>query len=92
METLQSIGIREFRENLHKYTAVAQEPFAVTSHGRPIGYYVPAQQTPAKADFEALKNAAKKLQQMMQDIGMTEDEAIEQFNTIRRHDRKSAAI
>lgn len=84
METMQSIGIREFRQNIHKYTATGQEPLAITSHGRAIGYYIPAQPSPTKVDFEALQNAAQKLQTLMKNIGITEDEVVEEFKALRK--------
>jgi antitoxin (DNA-binding transcriptional repressor) of toxin-antitoxin stability system len=89
MDTLPAIGIREFRENLHKYTAATTEPFAVTSHGRAIGYYIPARPTPTQADFEALRNATAKLHGLMQEIGLTEDEAVAEFERLRKQDRQT---
>ena len=41
MNKLQTIGIREFRENLAKYTR-EEQPLQVTSHGRAVGYFIPA--------------------------------------------------
>ena len=41
MSNIQSVGIREFRSNLHKYTVRQQQPIAITSNGRPIGYFIP---------------------------------------------------
>ena len=87
MDTMPSVGIRQFRANLHKYTVAAKEPFAVTSHGRLVGYYIPAQPEPEQADFEALKAASLKLQEMMQNMGITEDEAVAEFDRLRKQDR-----
>ncbi len=84
MEPFQSIGIREFRQNIHKYTATSQEPFTVTSHGRAIGYYIPANPTPNEADFQALRQATEKLQRVMRAIGVTEDEIVTEFDYLRK--------
>jgi hypothetical protein len=43
MSTITSVGIREFRSHLYKYTKENQEPIALTSHEETIGYYIPAQ-------------------------------------------------
>lgn len=48
MSTITSVGIREFRYHLYKYTKENQEPIALTSHGETIGYYIPAQPQPQK--------------------------------------------
>ena len=58
---IQSVGIKEFRANLHKYTKQTSEPIAVTSHGAPIGYYIPTQSTPQKQDLLALQEAVQKI-------------------------------
>jgi hypothetical protein len=92
MSDFPSIGIREFRENLHKYTAETKEPFAVTSHGRHIGYYIPVQSSPSQANFEALKFATQKLQDIMADMGLTEDEVVAQFDRLRKQARKSPRL
>ncbi|MDH3601048.1 MAG: type II toxin-antitoxin system Phd/YefM family antitoxin, partial [Candidatus Tectomicrobia bacterium] len=55
---MEYVGIREFRANLHKYTADRDTPITVTSHGEPIGYYIPVRPAPQATDFEALKKAA----------------------------------
>jgi hypothetical protein len=89
MSNLPSVGIREFRENLHKYTAEAREPFAITSHGRHIGYYIPVQTPLGEANFEALKSATQKLQALLSDVGLTEDEVVAQFDRLRKQARKS---
>ncbi len=43
---LQTVGIREFRTHLHKYTRQNKEPITITAHGEPIGYYIPVGTTP----------------------------------------------
>lgn len=84
MPEMESIGIREFRANLHKYTAERDEPITVTSHGEPIGYYIPARPAPQAKDFEALKRAAKQISDLLKESGVSEDEIIADFQKARR--------
>ncbi len=89
MENIESVGIREFRANLHKYTTAGDAPIAVTSHGRPIGYYIPARPSPQKEDFKALKVAMGKLSSMLEESGLIEDEAVEEFDRLRKRDKQT---
>ena len=84
MNEIQSIGIREFRQNIHKYTSTQTSPFIVTSHGEALGYYVPMQLNPEKKDFEALKKASKALNQLLAQHNLTEDEIIDEFKQSRK--------
>gem|GEM_PF-2492209 len=86
MEPIQSIGIREFRANLHRYTVENTGPIAVTSHGRHVGYYIPARPSPKQEDFEALKAARLKLAAMLEESGVTEDEIVAEFEALRKQD------
>jgi antitoxin (DNA-binding transcriptional repressor) of toxin-antitoxin stability system len=76
---IQSVGIKEFRANLHKYTQQTSEPIAITSHGVPIGYYIPTQPTPQKQDLMALQAAVQKIQQLLETRGINEDELFADF-------------
>jgi PHD/YefM family antitoxin component YafN of YafNO toxin-antitoxin module len=81
---IQSVGIKEFRANLQKYTKQTSEPIAITSHGVPIGYYIPTQQTPQRQDFIALQEAAQKIRQLLETKGITEDDLLADFQNIQR--------
>lgn len=85
MAEMESIGIREFRANLHKYTVERDTPITVTSHGEPIGYYIPVRPAPQEKDFEALKRAAQQISDMLRQSGVSEDEIIADFQQARRH-------
>ena len=80
---IQSVGIKEFRANLHKYTQQTSEPIAITSHGVPIGYYIPTQPTPQKQDLMALQAAVQKIQQLLETRGISEDELFADFQNAR---------
>ncbi|NER23442.1 MAG: type II toxin-antitoxin system Phd/YefM family antitoxin [Symploca sp. SIO1B1] len=88
MSEMQSVGIRDFRANLHKYTVENQDPIAVTSHGRHIGYYIPAKPSPKEADFEALRTASRLLEAMLKKSGVTEDEIVAEFDALRKQERQ----
>ena len=81
---LQKIGVREFRNNLAKYLN-ATSPIAVMRHGQTVGYFFPAHQEPEKAELEALKSAAAKLDALLQEKGISEDELVNEFRQLRQH-------
>ncbi|MGM3305033.1 prevent-host-death family protein [Anabaena sp. WFMT] len=80
---IQSVGIKEFRANLHKYTQQTSEPIAITSHGVPIGYYIPTQPTPQKQDLMALQAAVQKIKQLLETRGISEDELLADFQNAK---------
>ena len=86
-DTLQSVGIREFRSNLHKYTTQNNDPIAVTSNGIRLGFYIPARLSPQEEDFIALKNAAVKMEKILADAGISEDEIVKEFDETRKKNR-----
>ena len=86
METVK-IGIREFRENLSGYLE-SDRPLAITRHGETLGFYIPAQKRSRKAELEAMRAAAKDLDEMIVSWGATEDELIDDYKQIRRSARE----
>ena len=84
---IQSVGIKEFYANLHKYTQQTSEPIAITSHGVPIGYYIPTQPTPQKQDLIALQEAVQKIKQLLETRGISEDELFADFHNARESTR-----
>lgn len=80
------VGIREFRENLSSYLE-SKTPVAITRHGATIGIYVPTKPKPSQADLQALRVAGEKMQQLIAAAGTTEEELMEDFNTLRRERR-----
>jgi len=87
METLK-VGIREFREKLANYLLQSDKPLAITRHGDPVGYYLPARRRRPEAERAALKEAAGRLQEMLAAEGVTEDEMIADFKRWRSGRRK----
>ena len=80
---LQKIGIREFRNNLAKYLS-GTNPIAVMRHGQTVGYFLPTHVEPEKAELEALKSAAAKLDALLEEKGISEDELVEEFCQLRQ--------
>jgi len=85
METLK-IGIREFREKLAGYLESGM-PLAITRHGETLGFYIPARKRSRKAELEAMRAAAKDLDEMIASWGASEDELMEEYKGIRRSAR-----
>jgi PHD/YefM family antitoxin component YafN of YafNO toxin-antitoxin module len=82
---IQSVGIKEFRANLYKYTQQTSEPIAITSHGVSIGYYIPTQPTPQKQDLLALQEAVQKIAKLLQTHDINEDELFADFQKEKRN-------
>jgi len=68
MET-KSVGIREFRSGLAEFID-GKQPVAVTRHGQTVGFFIPTAR-PALADVSALRDAANKLEAV---LNLSEDE------------------
>lgn len=77
------VGVREFRENLAGYLE-SGTTLAIVRHGETLGFYVPAQKRTRKAQLEALRAAAKELDEMIASWGATEDELMEEYKGIRQ--------
>jgi antitoxin (DNA-binding transcriptional repressor) of toxin-antitoxin stability system len=86
MQTV-TIGIREFRENLAGYLE-SGKPLAITKHGETIGFYIPAQKRDRKAEIQALRAAAKELDEMIASWGVGEDELVAEYKEVRRAARE----
>jgi antitoxin (DNA-binding transcriptional repressor) of toxin-antitoxin stability system len=86
METAK-VGIREFRENLAGYLE-AGKPLAITRHGETLGFFIPAQKRSHRADVEAMRAAAKDLDAMITQWGVSEDQLMQEYNEIRRTSRE----
>jgi antitoxin (DNA-binding transcriptional repressor) of toxin-antitoxin stability system len=82
LKEISYVGVREFREHLSDYVDSAS-PVAITRHGRTVGYYIPAQQSGAEAEREALRRAVSQLQILMEEHGISEDEVVREFRSSR---------
>ena len=86
METVK-VCIREFRENLAGYLESGR-PLAIMRHGETLGFYIPAQKRSRKAQLEAMRAAAKDLDEMIASWGASEDELMEEYKGIRQAARE----
>jgi len=86
-----SVGIREFRARLAEYLLESDQPIAVTRHGSTIGYFIPARAARADLDRASLKEAAAKMDALLQHEGFTEqdlDEMTREFRSWRKKKKK----
>jgi len=86
MEAIK-VGMREFREKLADYLESGR-PLAITRHGETLGFYIPAQKRNRKAELDAMRAAAKDLDQMISSWGASEDELMDEYKEIRRRGRE----
>ena len=82
------IGIREFRENLAGYLE-SDQPLAITRHGETLGFYIPAQRRNRKAELQAMRAAARDLDELIASWGATEDELMNEYKQIQRSAREN---
>ncbi|HUI55865.1 MAG TPA: hypothetical protein VLY04_12890 [Bryobacteraceae bacterium] len=86
METVK-VGVREFREKLAGYLE-SGTPLAIMRHGETLGFYIPAQKRNRRAELEAMRAAARELDQMIASWGASEDELIQEYKGIRQAARE----
>jgi len=84
----QSVGIREFRDNLATYLLESDKPLAITRHGDTIGYYLPTRRKRTEAEKKAMDEVHARLQEEMAAAGVTEDEIVEDFKQFRAEARR----
>jgi PHD/YefM family antitoxin component YafN of YafNO toxin-antitoxin module len=77
------VGIREFRDNLASYLLESEAPVAITRHGDTVGYYIPARRKRSESERDALKQEAERMQAMLAERGISEDEIVEDFKEWR---------
>lgn len=87
METLR-VGIREFRDKLASFLLESDTPVAITRHGDTVGYYIPARRKRSETDRAALKEASARWQQILITEGISEEDALKDFQQWRKRKRK----
>jgi hypothetical protein len=83
---IEKISTREFRNNIAKYL-LGSNPLAIMRHGQTIGYYFPAKPDEEEIEIKTLKLAASRLDVLLKEKGITEDEVVEEFKKMRSEDR-----
>lgn len=81
-----TVGVREFRQDLADYID-QPEPVNVTRHGQTVGLFIPVHRD-RKAEIAAYSEAAKKASALLEKLGMSEDEIVAEFDTMRKARRK----
>lgn len=81
-----TVGVRQFRQDLADYIDQA-EPVTVTRHGQTVGLFIPVHRA-GRAEIAAYSEAVKKASALLEQIGMTEDEAVAEFDAKRKAHRK----
>ncbi len=87
MDTVR-VGIREFRENLATYLLESDAPVAITRHGDTVGYFIPTRRKRSEEERAALKEAAARLDALLAEKGVTEDELVADFKRWRAGKRR----
>jgi hypothetical protein len=85
------VGVREFREHLPQYL-MTTSTVAVTRHGETIGFYIPARPHSEKAELDALKQAAMKLERLLLSSGVSEEELFTEFRTLREDKSRQSKV
>ena len=87
METMK-VGIREFRDKLATYLLETETPVAITRHGDTVGYFIPTRRRRSDADKEALREAATRWQEILDNEGISEDDAVADFKEWRARQKQ----
>jgi len=85
--SLLKVGVREFRTHLQQYILMSS-PVSITRHGETVGYYIPTKIHSEKSDVDGLKLAAAKLENLLAEHGVTEEELLSDFEELKRGNKK----
>ena len=88
MKGIKAVGVREFREDLATYLQ-SDEPIAVTRHGQTVGIFVPTEPERAEANWDTFEKAVARPDALVEQYGLTEDEAVDEFERLRRESRQA---
>ena len=80
-----TVGVREFREELAGFIDRA-EPVTVTRHGEAVGLFIPVKPD-RRAILDAAVEASKKAHAFLEELGLTEDEAVAEIEAARKSRR-----
>ena len=79
--------MREFRSHLQQYV-LTSAPVAITRHGETVGYYIPTKNHTEKSDLKALKEAAAKLDRLLEEHNITEDALLDDYKKLKSGNKK----
>lgn len=78
----RTVGVREFRENLSSYLE-SDSPIAISRYGEIVGTLVPNPNRRPKVDWAVIEESARRAQEELKAIGMTEEEYLADFKRWR---------
>jgi antitoxin (DNA-binding transcriptional repressor) of toxin-antitoxin stability system len=79
---METVGIREFQENLSGYLE-GSTPLAITRHGETIGFFLPAPRKKTEEEWAEFDRAAAGVDQIVAEAGLSEEEIVEDFKKWR---------
>ena len=68
------VGIREFRARIADFLLKGERPIAVTRHGATVGYFIPVRAGHPDLDRAALKEAAARMDKILEQAHISEKE------------------
>ena len=77
-----TVGVREFRKDLAGYID-QPEPVTITRHGQTVGLFIPVRRN-RQTDLDAYADASRKANALLAELGLTEDEAVNEFAAARK--------
>jgi antitoxin (DNA-binding transcriptional repressor) of toxin-antitoxin stability system len=84
---METVGIREFRENLSEYLDNGA-PVAISRHGETVGYYLPVARKRTEQEWAEFDRKAARVDQMIAETGLTEEEIVEDFKKWRASQKR----
>lgn len=84
---MQTVGIREFRENLAGYLE-GSTPVAITRHGETIGFFLPAPHKKTEEEWAEFDRTAARVDQVVAELGLTEEEIVQDFKRWRASQKR----
>lgn len=84
---METVGVRDFRENLSGYLEDAA-PVAIKRHGETVGYYLPVAPKRTEEEWADFDRAASRLDQIIAEIGLTEEDLIADFKKWRASQKR----
>ncbi len=88
----QSVGIREFRDNLATYILGATSPITITRHGDTVGVFFPTRPKRTEAQKAAFREATEKIQVEMDALGITEEDIAADLERLHAEKKRLRAL
>jgi prevent-host-death family protein len=84
---METVGIREFRENLSGYLENSA-PVAITKHGETVAFLLPAAPRMTEAEWAEFDRRTRRADEIMAEIGLSEEELVEDFQKWRASQKR----